>query len=42
MEFNLYLWEIIIETDGLVLTTETIKLVFIPLDIFWRFWNTLK
>ena len=34
MEFNLYLWEIIIETDVVVLTTETVKLVFIPLGIF--------
>ena len=33
-EFNLYLWKFIIETDVVVLTTETIKLMFIPLDIF--------
>ena len=42
MEFNLYLGEIIFETDVVALTTETIKLVFIPLDIFRRFWNTRK
>ena len=38
--FNLYLREIIFVTDVEVLTIETTKLVFKPLDIFWRFWNT--
>ena len=43
MEFNLYLWEIVFEFDVVALTIETIKLVvFKPLDIFWRFWNTRK
>ena len=40
VEFNLYLREIIFVTDVAVLTIETTKLVFKPLDIFWRFWNT--
>ena len=34
MEFNLYFWNIIFEADVVVLTIETIKLVFKPLDIF--------
>ena len=34
--------EIIFVTNVAVLTIETIKLVFKPLDIFWRFWNTRK
>ena len=42
MAFNLYLREIIFVTDVAVLTIETTKLVFKPLDIFWRFWNTRK
>ena len=42
MEFNLYLREVIFVTDVAVLTIETTKLVFKPLDIFWRFWNTRK
>ena len=32
IEFNLYLWKIIFETDVVVLTIETIKLVFKPLE----------
>ena len=40
--FNLYLREIIFVTDVEVLTIETTKLVFKPLDIFWRFLNTRK
>ena len=37
MEFNLYFWNIIFEADVVVLTIETIKLVFKPLDIFDAF-----
>ena len=42
IKFNLRLREIIFVTDVAVLTSETTKLVFKPLDIFWRFWNTRK
>ena len=40
MELNLYLREIIFVTNVAVL--KTIKLVFKPLDMFWRFSNTRK
>ena len=42
VQFNLRLRGIIFVTDVAVLTSETTKLVFKPLDIFWRFWNTRK